>query len=474
MRIALLGENDPLTAQSRIDYALCLLWDSKVSQAEQQVEKALDVLGTDADNVDLVWAHRVLTGVYTEYGEYDRALFEAEMAWRKAETSMGAEHPLAALMHVYFAQATLGAGRLNAANRESQMALERMLEIRSETHVDVALAKRVRAMVLRYYGKLDEAISFAQQALEVHLELLGESDPVVQDYVALSQMHRQSRRWEEAETLARKAVDVAEKNSVQQQSQRILAYQNLAAVLAPKKPHDSLEMLDTAIAMKRNLVGNRPDLARLLVRQGRARKRQGRAAEAVTSFREAMQIIESASIEDLRRDARQGSDAETLEAVYFAIASHLVEALIDADQLRGAEQVAEAARVHAEHVEFPTAEALINILEAKVHLGRDEFDLSLESIDAALVHLEAARRLQAVRNQALLIKAKCLVHTQRYVEAEEILLPLFRRANRASAMMGLMIRPVGEELIGLYRAWRKPARAAAWERRLARFDPDAE
>ena len=272
LRIALLGENDPLTAQSRIDYALCLLWDSKVSQAEQQVGKALDVLGTDADNVDLVWAHRVLTGVYTEYGEYDRALFEAEMAWRKAETSMGAEHPLAALMHVYFAQATLGAGRLNAANRESQMALERMLEIRSETHVDVALAKRVRAMVLRYYGKLDEAISFAQQALEAHLELLGESDPVVQDYVALSQMHRQSRRWEEAETLARKAVDVAEKNSVQQQSQRILAYQNLAAVLAPKKPHDSLEMLDTAIAMKRDLVGNRPDLARLLVRQGRPKR----------------------------------------------------------------------------------------------------------------------------------------------------------------------------------------------------------
>lgn len=472
LRIGIYGENHQLTAQSRVDYALCLLWGSDPISAEEQVRHAIRCLDVRSSPEDSIWAHRVLSGVYAEYGLHDASLLEARTAWQMSTETYGDEHPLSALMHVYAAMAMLQSGDVDAAEIESESAMQQVTAIRPHAHVDVALAQRIRSLVLRRIGSFDEAIRLADDAMQIHNELLGESEPLVSDYLALSQLHRQIRDQQKAESFARQAVEIAERINVHRESLRTNAYQTLAAAIATSDPKACSEALGKAVSIKRELVGDRPELARLLIRYGHSLLRIDQVNDATDCFRDSLRIIETATEEELSRDARPKSNPENFEAVHFAVASYLVDALLASNQIDEAEAVAAHVRAQIEDANYPVSVALAYLLDAKLQLAQGETDAALQNVEKAMDQLANTIGKQTIRMQAALLKARCLTDCGEYADAEQILLSLVRKVNRGGPTMELLRRPTVEQMIGLYQSWRRPARARAWQRRLEVVEGD--
>ncbi|MEM9597608.1 MAG: serine/threonine-protein kinase, partial [Acidobacteriota bacterium] len=211
IRRARLGPEDPQTIQSLNDVAVLLERQGKLEEAEpllrQVLERQRKLLGSDHDAVARTLNN--LGVLLQNQGD----LPAAEDAFRKAMDikvqKLGGDHPRVALAHNNLALLLADQGKFDDAIASLQTSLRIARKVFGEEHPNVAKAiGNLGGFYLRQ-GDLAQAEATFRESLAMRERLLGGGHPsVARDTVRLAQVLNQMERFPEAETYARRTLEI--------------------------------------------------------------------------------------------------------------------------------------------------------------------------------------------------------------------------------------------------------------------------
>jgi tetratricopeptide (TPR) repeat protein len=177
IRRDILGEDDPLTAESYNDLATTLWAQGKYAEAEAMHRRTLairlKVLGEShphtADSYNNLAATLWVQGKYAE----TEPMFRHALAIRLK--ALGKAHPLTAQSYNNLALTLEAQGKYAEAEAMHRRALAIRLKALGEGHPDAALSYNNLALTLHAQGKSAEAEAMFRRALAIYLKALGEA-----------------------------------------------------------------------------------------------------------------------------------------------------------------------------------------------------------------------------------------------------------------------------------------------------------
>ncbi len=454
-----LGYDQLTTAQAGVDYALYLIRMSRITEAHETVLRALEVLEQHPAEEQTVWAHFVLARVHHEHAEADTSLKHITLARDIAQQALGPQNPLAISMRV---KASTQLRSLRDANRESGKALDDLSAIHPEHHMDVAEAKRHRAIILMRLGKFAEAEKLVREAMETHQFLLGpESSYLTHDMIALTRVLRRSGEHEEAREQARATVALAERVMVERDCLRQVAYQKLATLLQPVAPSEAIDVWQQAIEAKRGIVSPHIDIAKYQRQQAGLYIQLDQPTEAVGRFRECLKTLEALTEVEIARGLNKRAGGET---VYFTTAVDLVTTLTRLGRIPEATLIAAEISKRAQKLQFDQAIAIADVAQARIEFAEGELDLAREKVIAAIKQLSDARNMNA-RIRAVLLEGEILTEMERYDQAQRILVRAYRLLQRRPNLPDHFKYSAAKQLAILFERADNPEKAATWAER---------
>jgi tetratricopeptide (TPR) repeat protein len=453
------GDQHLWTAEARVDFALYLMRMSRVREARVTVERALGVLRQHPADESMIRSLSLMSRVHHELAEHEVArqyIFQARDIARRA---LGPKHPLTISVRM---RASMNFARGAEADRASEAALNDILDVRPAGHVDVADAKRQRAVVLARQGRFREAEALVREAMEGHERLLGpQNSSLAEDMILLTRIARQSQRHEEAIQLARQTVDLAERVTLERDILRHKAYRSLALLLEPVSPREAIDVWEKAIQAKRQVVGQHVEVGKLLHRQAGLFVRLEELTEAADRYQRSLQTIRESTTAELAEGLGRAATSEIVEAVYFNAAVDLLGAWIALDRMSEARAVFDQIRQRAGDVQFDLAAAVVHMAAARMKLADGDLVAAEQSIDNCFTKLAGSPHL-AIRARAVLVEGQILTELERFPEAQRTLVRAYRVLRRRRSPPDHFEYSVAKQLALLAERRNRPLQAAAW------------
>ena len=185
-----------------------------------------------------------------------------------------------------------GLGNYDASDRVLAEALERQRTLYGERHVDVATTLYQLGRTRAAGGKrLAEADSVLRASIKIRVDLLGARDTATAKAMTqLALVLRATGKLEEAEQLARQALDVYETSGNPDTRDHAESLHNLAFVLRSRRSDQEAEtMYREALAMRRRMYDpSHPDLLMTMSNLAVLIETRGAFVEAESLFREVL------------------------------------------------------------------------------------------------------------------------------------------------------------------------------------------
>jgi serine/threonine protein kinase/tetratricopeptide (TPR) repeat protein len=505
MRKRLLGSEHADIASSLNNVGSALLDQGKFAEAETLYRQALamrkKLLGSEnptvANSLNNVGNALYKQGKFAEA----EALYREALAIKKK--LLGSEHP-----DVANALNNLGAvleeqGKFAEAETTHREALALRRKLLGSEHPDIAKSLNNLAVVLKDQARFAEAEALYREALAMRKKLLGNEHPEVASSLNnLAVVLVYQRKFVEAETIYREALALREKLLGSEHPDVANLLNNLGAVLEDQGKFAEAENLHReALTMRKKLLGSEhPDIARSLNNLAVVREDQGNFVEAEALFRKALTMRKkvlgsehpdvAASLNNLAMVLEaQGkfTEAETLYREALAMRTKLlgsehsdIAGLLNnlAVVLRDQGRFAEAEPLHRQALAMQ--EKLLGSQHPDVAKTQAELARTLlweeKSVEAETVVREClALREQGLPNnwenfEARALLGGTLVAQQKYAEAEPLLLSGYggmkEREEKMPAAKKRQFKDVLQNLVRLYEATGKTAKAERWRREL--------
>lgn len=213
-----------------------------------------------------------MSRVRDEYKDAAESRRLKEEAWKVAQEFHGPDHQLTLLSQAFVAGTRPPTRQMEWLARN---VLDRMLAVQSDKPAAIALVKRHLSRVLLSRRKTTEAVELATEALTADRKLFGEENSLVaRDMLALDKAQRANGRNSKAAESARDAVELLERVTVERDLLRSIAYRILAETLELNHPDQAAAAFATAIQLRRQIVGDHPQVAELMRRRESASRRK--------------------------------------------------------------------------------------------------------------------------------------------------------------------------------------------------------
>jgi eukaryotic-like serine/threonine-protein kinase len=476
-----------LEEKANAQAALHFIQDDVLSQASPgfQANRDLTVralLDRVADRLDragkrppLVEAsiRQTLGSVYTELGDYTKAVQHYEGALQLQRQHLGESHPetlrsLCGLMMTYF-----WSGGVIQAEPLTRQGLEASRRVLGEKHPLTLQFMQARAFVMMNLGEAPwtEVEPLFLQALALHREVLAPDDLGTLRLIGgLGQGYGSNWQDAKAEPLLVAALE---------QSRRVLGEKHpdvffVMAVLANVYSHlnqfEKAELLQLRVVeLRRSILGEEHPLtinsvailARIYVQQQQFDK-----AEPLTDL--ALNFSRRLHLEQSPFLASHLSNLgwEHLEQGHVAQADTLCE-------------MAEQAR-RRKPGGYPLANSCIITHLGAVRLAQRRYPEAEPLLREGLRLSEKHCPDAAYRFYAMSLLGASLAGQKRYAEAEPLLLQSCQELQQRPASLSPYLKPTRriresiERLAQLYDAWGNPAQAAEWKQKLAEFEQTAK
>ena len=377
---------DVLTAESRRDLGLVLLFQGRLHDAAAMLPDALAVI-EGAENPDweqILAGRNYLAELYRMQARYAEAAGVLEDLVRLAPEKLGADSP----QIPYYVNNLAGVCRDQGRFDEAETLLRRSLALRqAATPRDeraVARATLNLAELYRVQGKPDEAEPLYREALDLARKTLGSDSPELFEFLNQSAvLERERGRLAEAEPRLREALELAERGLGPDHPHVALARLDLAEVLRERgKCGAAEEHYRRALEIRERVFGpQHPDVAEVLTAHARCLAADpARGATARASLDRAIEILGGSEAHPavavdalaLRADLVRGQDRERA-----------------ARDLAGALRVVEAMRPHRGGGESVRAEFFSRYAELYERVVRWEIEAG--HLDRALAAAERGR-----------------------------------------------------------------------------------
>jgi tetratricopeptide (TPR) repeat protein len=259
-------------------------------------------------------------------------------------------------------------------------------------------------------------------------------------------------------------VELAERVMVDRESIRIQAYVSMANTVQWRDLSEAVNFWAKAIDIKRQVLGNHPEVAKLLHRRGCMLVCIGRSAEAVDCLREAYRISETIPDSEVVKEYRRLDD-EMVESMPFVMALDLIDTLIDLNRVAEAELEHQRMLERLNRIKYPLATSVVSIATARLELARGEAERAEATARQAISTLQLPYDWTIVV-RARRVQAECLIQLNRHADAESILLVAFRQSNRRPLPAIYLAHATAKQLVKIYEALNHPVKVARWQRRM--------
>jgi len=329
IRLRLLGENHPATAEAYLSLALTLDAQGKFGEAEPLHQTALAIchraLGDEHPHT--AQCYNGLVGNFLSQYRY----IEAEQFVRKAlainRGTLGENHPESATSYDCLGACLYFQGKYNESEVLAQKALAIRLGTLGEDNPSTAFSYNNLATNLDAQGKYAEAEPLYERALLINRRLLGDvSLYTVTDYNNLAANLMDQGKFAEAEPLLRKALAMSSGLLSEDHPDMARGHNSLASNLSSQGKYAEAEPLfEKAMAIYRRAVGeNHRQTAHSYRTTARSLSAQGRYTEGEPLYVKTLTINRQALGEDHPDTAGSYNDL----AVNLAAQGRYVEAAV--------------------------------------------------------------------------------------------------------------------------------------------------
>ncbi|MEM8736506.1 MAG: serine/threonine-protein kinase, partial [Planctomycetota bacterium] len=206
-----LPTGNPDLLQSQVDYAEFLYFVGRVDESQSLVEPALAQLTDDEITLAEVEALALLSQIRRSQRQKPESYQLMYNAWQKATALKGPKDPLTLKYQAKAARKLLSSGRKREALDLESDALDKMLEVRHENHIDVAEVKRDLGLILRIQRDYETAEKLARESLAVFRESTGENSVfAASSLILLARVLKDDGRRQEALEVGHEAAKIVD------------------------------------------------------------------------------------------------------------------------------------------------------------------------------------------------------------------------------------------------------------------------
>ena len=496
LRLELHPREHQAVLEGRVDYALFLVSDSRMDEAEQEVEQALPALRRAAPSAALVRALECMSQLRRLQENYASAETFAQEAWDLAAKVHG---PQDVVTLEYQSEAGFAAylggryrpkedERLRNAEGMMRDALEQLTTLWPGRRFEINSAKVRLANLLAHRGEIAEAREFVEEAIAQRRDALGEdSKYLVSDLLVMSKILMEEDDYPGAERVVREALAMAERVNDEREQLRGHVFYRLSTILERDRPEEAAKWHGKAIDAWHACLGNHLTVAVQRRRLAEQLRSLGFYREAERSLHQSLEVLSDYPdraqakglthyrIADLLRAS--GDRERAVEHLRHAVALHdpksilstvaridFIEVLIELGELEEAERESRVWIAAAQQTGVRVIKNMSRVSEAQLLTAAGEYETAVELLNRAYGQLRKNDPRNRARTQGLL--AKCHVRMGDFESAERILLE--QADDDSIALHPLEPRRVARQLVELYDSWDKPDKADSWREPSAR------
>lgn len=490
LRLDLYPAEHESVLESQVDYARFLIADSRMDEAEREVQQALPALRQAGPSAALVDALDCLGRVRRLQEHFTRAGELAKQAWDMAMVVYGPQH-VTTIEH----QCKAGYGvylagqhqkdedeRLSRAETLMRDALEKLTTLCPDRRFEINSAKVRIARLLAHRGQLVEAKQLVEDVIAQRRDTLGEdSKYLVSDLLVMSGILMTEGDLAGAERVARDALAMAERVNDERERTRGLAFYRLSAILEHDRPKEAVEWHRKAIDAWNACLGNHLTVAIQRRRLAEQLRSLGRWREAEHSLRQSLEVLSHYPnrdqprgtthhrIADLLRTADEPERAlkhlriaislQDPESTFSTVARiDCIDMLLELAKFEEAAEESKAWLTIAEQSDSQIVKIMSRVSEAQLLITAGDY----ETAEQLLRRLSRRLGLNAPRMRGRIqgVLAKCHTKAGDFDSAEQIL--LYQAHDEETALHPLEPRRVARQLVELYEAWGKPDAVDLW------------
>jgi tetratricopeptide (TPR) repeat protein len=471
-----------LTAESNAQGALHFIQDDVLSQASPGyqpnrdltvrtlLDRVADQLGRTTNRPPLVEAsiRQTIGSVYTELGDYAKAVRHYERALQLQRQHLGATHRDTLRSLYGLAMAHWWSGDMAQAEPLTRQGLEESRRILGKKDPLTLQFMQARAFTLMYSGGMPwtELEQLFLQALALHREVLGPDDPrTLRLIYGLSNGYFLNWQDAKAEPLLVDALDRCRRVLGEKHPHTALLTVLLGYVYSDLGQLDTAEMMEIrSLELRRSILGEEHHLtvnclvilARIYLLQQRFDKAQPYTDQAVDLSRRLL-------IENSPFLASNLSNLgwEYLENGQIAKADTLCDLALQA--------------LRRKPDANPLANPRIITQQGAVRLAQHKYAAAETLLREGLPLVEKCWPDQAYRFYVMSLLGASLAGQKKYSDAEPLLRQGCQGLRQRQGSIPNFLRPTRrvteslERLVQIYDDWGRPAQAAEWKMKLAEF-----
>jgi len=233
--------------------------------------------------------------LYTNIGEYEKALPLYQRALDIREKVLGPQHPDAATTLNNLAGLYESMGEYEKALPLYQRALEIIEKVLGPQHPDAATTLNNLAGLYRQMGEYEKALPLYQRALDIREKVLGPQHPSVATTLNnLAGLYRQMGEYEKALPLYQRALDIREKVLGPQHPSVATTLNNLAGLYRQMGEYEkALPLYQRALEIIEKVLGpQHPSVATTLNNLAALYESMGEYEKALPLYQRALEILE--------------------------------------------------------------------------------------------------------------------------------------------------------------------------------------
>jgi non-specific serine/threonine protein kinase/serine/threonine-protein kinase len=431
-------------------------------EAQKQLERALGLqrrtLG--AENPETLKTISRLGWAAFFQGKYPEAETLLSQTLQISRHVLGPQHlstllSMNNLANVYWAQ-----GKYLQAEVLHKQTLEIRRRVLGPEHRDTLGSMSNLAMVYAVQGKYAQAEPLFGQTLQDRRRLLGPEHPdTLSSMNNLANAYQDQGKYAEAEALYGQTVEIKRRVLGPEHPNTLISMNNLAELYESQGKYVQAESLFSRILeIRRRLLGpEHPDLLRSVNGLAIVNAAEGKYAQAESLFSHSLEV---------RRRVLGPEHPSTLDTLSDAALMYQREGKYASAEAYSSEVL--AARQHALGSESALAmDTVADLVTA--YLSQGKFVQSEPLARGAVTFDRKTRPANWQRFRAESLLGASMAGMKRYAEAEPLLLEgyygMFAQKDRIAAPYWYHLNRAHESLVQFYRAWGKPAKAAAWSKK---------
>ncbi|AKB46332.1 hypothetical protein MSKOL_0555 [Methanosarcina sp. Kolksee] len=236
-----------------------------------------------------------LAGLYESMGEYEKALPLYQRALDIREKVLGPQHPSVATTLNNLAGLYESMGEYEKALPLYQRALDIREKVLGPQHPDVATTLNNLAGLYRQMGEYEKALPLYQRDLEISEKVLGPQHPDVATTLNnLAGLYESMGEYEKALPLYQRALDIREKVLGPQHPDVATTLNNLAGLYRQMGEYEkALPLYQRALDIREKVLGpQHPDVATTLNNLAGLYESMGEYEKALPLYQRALEIVE--------------------------------------------------------------------------------------------------------------------------------------------------------------------------------------